>query len=160
MKIVLILLSLVLAGCQVFSKPDTHVSSTPSVMSLWDLYRDCQRSGGVEDAVLAAQRLRQSADTHVVPTADLPGGLDRLVRKQPVRTTVDPRAMAASCTLQAARASLDAGRHKVAEQLLRTLVRSYPETEYVFYVEQAKLWMKEIPPASDFESNLHSISSL
>lgn len=114
----------------------------------------------MEYAVLAAQRLRQSADTHVVPTADLPGGLDRLVRKQPVRTTVDPRAMAASCTLQAARASLDAGRHKVAEQLLRTLVRSYPETEYVFYVEQAKLWMKEIPPASDFESNLHSISSL
>lgn len=160
MKVVITLLSFVLAGCQAFSKPDEHVSSPPSVMSLWDLYRDCQKSGDVEDALSAAQRLRQSADTHVLPTADLPGGLDRLVRKQPVRTTVDPKAMAASCTLQAARASLDAGRHKEAEQLLHSLVYSYPEMEYAFYVEQAKLWMRELPQASDFESDHHPISSL
>jgi hypothetical protein len=160
MKVVITLLSFVLAGCQAFSKPDEHVTSPPSVMSLWDSYRDCQKSGDVEDALSAAQRLRQSADTHVLPTADLPGGLDRLVRKQPVRTTVDPKAMAASCTLQAARASLDAGRHKEAEQLLHSLVHSYPEMEYAFYVEQAKLWMRELPQASDFESDHHPISSL
>ena len=159
MKVTSIILIVVLAGCQVFSKPE-HVSPPASVMSLWDLYRDCQKSGDVEVALLAAQRLRQSADTHVVPTADLPGGLDRLVRKQPVRTTVDPKAMAASCTLQAARASLDAGRHKEAEQLLHSLVRSYPEMEYAFYVEQAKLWMRDLPQATDFESDHHPISSL
>ncbi len=160
MKLVITLLIVVLAGCQVFSKPEEHLSSPPSVMSLWDLYRDCQKNGDVEVALLAAQRLRRSADTHVVPTADLPGGLDRLVRKQPVRTTVDPKAMAASCTLQAARASLDAGRHKKAEQLLHSLVRSYPEMEYAFYVEQAKLWMRDLPQSSNFESVHHPISSL
>jgi hypothetical protein len=160
MKFVLILLSLMFAGCQIFSNPYEHVSLPASVMSLWDLYRDCQKHGDMEITLSAAQRLRQSADTHAVPTTDLPGGLDRLVRKQPVRTTVDPKAMAASCTLQAARASLDAGRHKEAEQLLHSLVRSYPETEYVFYVEQAKLWMRDIPQASDVDPNHHMNSSL
>ena len=61
------------------------------------------------------------------------------------RTTVDLKAMAASCTLQAARASMEAGRHEEAQQLLYAVVRNYPESEYAFYVERAKVWMKDLP---------------
>ncbi len=95
----------------------------------------------------------------VVLTSDLPGGLEGFVRKQPVRTTVDPKAMAASCTLQAARASGDAGRHEEAEQLLSAVVHTYPESEYAFYVRQAKLWMKDLPHA-DLNSEQSSASTL
>jgi outer membrane protein assembly factor BamD (BamD/ComL family) len=67
--------------------------------------------------------------------------------------------MAASCTLQAARASLDAGRNQEAEQLLSAVVHTYPESEYAFYVRQAKIWMKDLPDA-DLNSERTPASNL
>ena len=128
-------------------------------MSLWELYRDCRQSGNVETALSAARQLRQSADMQVVPASDLPGGLDGFVMKQPVRTTVDPKAMAASCTLQAAKVSLDAGRQQEAQQLLHAVMRNYPESEYAFYVQRAKDWMRDLPPGT-FDREQPSISEL
>jgi hypothetical protein len=130
-----------------------------SVMSLWQLYRDCRGSRDVESALSAAKELRQSADLQAVAASALPSGLDGFVEQQPVRTTVDPKAMAASCTLQAARASIDAGRHEEAEQLLHAVVRSYPESEYAFYVERARIWMKDLP-AGDAAVETSSASEL
>jgi hypothetical protein len=127
---------------------------------MWDLYRHCQTSSDVDSVLIAARELRQSADIHVMPTADLPANLDRFVSRQPVRTTVDPKAMAASCTLQAARTSLNAGREHEAEQLLHSVVASYPESEYTFYVEQAKLWIEELSRPGRENSALHPISNL
>ncbi|WP_447599137.1 hypothetical protein [Nitrospira sp. Nam80] len=149
-----------LAACSLFSTHD-HPSEPQdrSVMSLWELYRDCQQSHNVEAALSAARQLRQSADMQVMPTSDLPGGLDGFVMKQPVRTTVDPKAMAASCTLQAAKASLDAGRPEEAQQLLHAVMRNYPEAEYAFYVERAKDWMRDLPPGA-LDPEQPSISDL
>ncbi|HEX2056691.1 MAG TPA: hypothetical protein VHF07_09365 [Nitrospiraceae bacterium] len=149
-----------LAACT-FSSGSTRESepAQQSVMSLWELYRDCRGSRDVETALSAARQLRQSASLHVVPTTDLPAGLDGFVTKQPVRTTVDPKAMAASCTLQAARASIDAGRHAEAQQLLYAVMRNYPEAEYAFYVERAKMWMRDLP-GTDLTVEPGSISEL
>jgi hypothetical protein len=127
---------------------------------MWDLYRHCQTSSDVESVLTAARELRQSADTQLVPVGELPANLDRFVSRQPVRTTVDPKAMAASCTLQAARTSLNAGREREAEQLLHSVVASYPETEYTFYVEQAKLWIEELRRPGSENSDLRPISNL
>jgi hypothetical protein len=135
-----------LAACSLFSGPSRQGEPVQqSVMSLWDLYRDCRGSRDVERTLSAARELRQSANLQPVTAAELPAGLDGFVSKQPVRTTVDPKAMAASCTLQAARASMEAGRHEQAQQLLYAVMRSYPESEYAFYVERAKGWMKDMP---------------
>jgi hypothetical protein len=149
-----------LAACSLFSSPSRQDEpAQQSVMSLWDLYRDCRGSRDVERALSAARELRQSADLRLVPTAELPAGLDGFVSKQPVRTTVDPKAMAASCTLQAARASMEAGRHEEAQQLLYAVVRNYPESEYAFYVERAKVWMRDLP-AADSAVESRSVSDL
>jgi hypothetical protein len=135
-----------LAACSFFSGPSRQGEpAQQSVMSLWDLYRDCRGSSDVEKTLSAARELRQSADLQPVPTTELPAGLDGLVSKQPVRTTVDPKAMAASCTLQAARASMEAGRHEEAQQLLYAVMRNYPESEYAFYVERARGWIMDLP---------------
>ena len=158
-RCVLALTALSLIGCQPFASSAPRSERPPqSVMSLWELYRDCQKSRDVETALSTAKELRQSADMHVVPASDLPGGLDAFIRKQPVRTTVDPKAMAASCTLQAARASIDAGRHVEARQLLQAVMTNYPEPDYVFYVEQAKVWMRDLP--ADSRLDPHSVSAL
>ncbi len=155
----LFILGILLSGCHMLQPAGTvPVQHPPSVMSMWDLYRYCQTSSDVEAVLTAAKELRQSADTHVVPTADLPKSFDRFVARQPVRTTVDPKAMAASCTLQAARTSLSAGRGRVAEQLLHSVVVSYPETEYTFYVEQAKVWIQELRRPGSDNPELHPIS--
>ena len=161
MRCVLLLFGLLLSGCQIFQPNGSAPGQrSPSVMSMWDLYRHCQSSSDVETVLSAARQLRQSADTHVVPAADLPKSLDRFVTKQPVRTTVDPKAMAASCTLQAARTSLSAGREREAEQLLHAVVASYPESDYTFYVEQAKFWIEELHRPGSDNPSLHPISNL
>ena len=126
---------------------------------MWELYRHCQSSGDVETVLSAAKELQQSADTHVVPAPDVPKSLDRFVTKQPVRTTVDPKALAASCTLQAARTSLNAGRDQEAEQLLHAVVSSYPESDYTFYVAQAKVWIQELHGPGSLDSVVHPIAT-
>lgn len=150
---------MLLVGCQLFdaSTQSTTMRST-SVMSMWELYRHCQSSGDVETVLSAAKQLQQSADTHVVPAPDVPKSLDRFVTKQPVRTTVDPKALAASCTLQAARTSLSAGREQEAEQLLYAVVLSYPESDYTFYVAQAKVWIEEMHRPGAGGPVIHPIS--
>lgn len=160
MKRVIVLSTLpLLAACSLFSGPSRQSEpAQQSVMSLWDLYRDCRGSRDVEKTLSAARELRQSADLHLAPTTELPG-LDGLVSKPPVRTTVDPKAMAASCTLQAARASMEAGRHEEAQQLLHAVMRNYPESEYAFYVDRAKGWMRDLP-AADSAVEPTSISEL
>jgi TolA-binding protein len=154
----LIVVSVLLAGCQWFqSSAQTSFPTSASVMSMWDLYRHCQSSGDVETVLSAAKQLQQSADTHAVPAPDVPKTLDRFVTKQPVRTTVDPKALAASCTLQAARTSLNAGRDQEAEQLLHAVVSSYPESDYTFYVAQAKFWIEELHSPGALNSVVHPI---
>ena len=153
-----IALCLLMAGCQ--SSGQTSVSRSTSVMSMWDLYRHCQSSADVEAVLTAAKQLQQqSVDTHVVPAPEVPKTLDRFVTKQPVRTTVDPKALAASCTLQAARTSLSAGRGQEAEQLLHAVVSSYPESEYTFYVAQAKVWIEELHGQRGPDSVVHPIAT-
>lgn len=148
-----------LAGCQLFDSSSPAVAPrSPSVMSMWELYRHCQSSGDVETVLSAAKQLQQSADTHAVPAPDVPKSLDRFVTKQPVRTTIDPKALAASCTLQAARTSLSAGREQEAEQLLHAVVHSYPESDYTFYVAQAKVWIEELHRPGTPDAVIHPIA--
>ena len=157
---VLIILSLLSVGCQWFQPSgQTSVPRSTSVMSMWELYRHCQSSGDVETVLTAAKQLQQSADTHAVPPPDVPKSLDRFVTKQPVRTTLDPKALAASCTLQAARTSLSAGRDQEAEQLLHAVVSSYPESDYTFYVAQAKVWIEELHGQRTQNSVIHPIAN-
>ncbi|ULA60356.1 MAG: hypothetical protein LZF60_230092 [Nitrospira sp.] len=156
----LLTVGILLAGCQLFdSSTRAAAPRSLSVMSMWELYRHCQSSGDVETVLSAAKQLQQSADTHVVPAPDVPKSLDRFVTKQPVRTTVDPKALAASCTLQAARTSLSAGREQEAEQLLYAVVFSYPESDYTFYVAQAKVWIEELHHPGSSDAVIHPISS-
>lgn len=156
----IIFLNLLVAGCQWF-QPSAQGPEprSVSVMSMWELYRHCQSSGDVETVLSAAKQLQQSADTHVVPASDVPKSLDRFVTRQPVRTTVDPKALAASCTLQAARTSLNAGRGQEAEQLLHAVVTSYPESDYTFYVAQAKVWIEELHGPGTLDSVIHPIAN-
>ncbi|MBA3753066.1 MAG: hypothetical protein H0X01_02765 [Nitrospira sp.] len=157
---IIIFFSVLMAGCQWF-QPSSQPPAprAVSVMTMWELYRHCQSSVDVETVLSAAKQLQQSADTHVVPAPDVPKTLDRFVTKQPVRTTVDPRAMAASCTLQAARTSLSAGREQEAEQLLHAVVSSYPESDYTFYVAQAKVWIEELRHPGTRDSVIHPIAN-
>ncbi len=54
---------------------------------------------------------------------------------------------------------MDAGRHEEAQQLLYAVMRNYPESDYAFYVERARIWMKDLS-GGDRGVELPSVSDL
>lgn len=145
MKKLLVLASVlvVLAGCQTTQQvgKSTAVENT-AFMRLWTTYSECQSSTDLEAMRAAARQLRQAATTpkrsngFVLP---LPKLIARLVSTPPTRLAVDPKAMAAACTLYTGNAALEAGRNDVAAQMFWSVIDGHPQAEYAYYVEQARL---------------------
>jgi ABC-type Fe3+-hydroxamate transport system substrate-binding protein len=133
----------VLAGCQT-TQPvakSTALENT-AFMRLWTTYSECRSSTDLDAMRAAARQLNQAA---ITTTSDrdfvlpLPKQIERLVSKPPTRLAVDPKAMAASCTLHTGHAALNAGRNDVAAEMFRLVMDGHPQTEYAYYVEQARL---------------------
>jgi len=130
---------LILGGCQ--SAPHVAKSDQNSgFMSQWATYQRCEGSSDVEvmraDAALLTKLAQQpmvGMDTDI----PLPQVIRRYVSEPANRLAVDPKAMAAHCTLQTGLAALSAGRHDVADEMFR-LVMKYPEPAYTYYVNRAR----------------------
>ena len=138
----------VLGGCQT-TQPvaKSTASENTAFMRLWTTYSEC-RSGTDFDAMRAAARqLNRAAAT---PTSGkdfvlpLPKQITRLVSKPPTRLAVDPKAMAAACTLYAGHAALEAGRNDVAAEMFLSVMDGHPQAEYAYYVEQARLGFAQV----------------
>lgn len=138
----------VLGGCQT-TQPvakSTALENT-AFMRLWTTYSECSSSTDLDAIRAAARQLNQAATTRpsgrdfVLP---LPKQIERLVSKPPTRLAVDPKAMAAACTLHAGHAAIDAGRNDVAAEMFLSVMDGHPQTEYAYYVEQARLGFAQV----------------
>ena len=139
---------LVLGGCQtaqLAGKSTAHENT--AFMRLWTTYSECQSSTDL-DAMRAAARLLSLAATTPPSGKDfvlpLPKPIERLVSKPPTRLAVDPKAMAAACTLHTGHAALEAGRNDVAADMFQSVIEGHPQAEYVYYVEQARLGFAQV----------------
>ena len=138
-------------GCQ--SSPPIKESrlDNGSFMSLWNIYSQCNSSNDLEemnkDAVIleAAAKRSYRKNVFVFP---LPGKLEQLVTSPSTRLSVDVKAMSASCSLRAGQAAFEASRLDLARELLQAIFAYRPESEYTFYILQAKAILSEIDPAS------------
>ena len=145
MKKLLVLVSVlvVLGGCQTTQPAgkSTALENT-AFMRLWTTYSECRSSTDLDAMRVAVRQLSQAASTpasgkgFVIP---LPKPIERLVSKPPTRLAVDPKAMAASCTLHTGHAALEAGRIDVAADMFLSVIDGHPQAEYAYYVEQARL---------------------
>jgi hypothetical protein len=145
-----------LAGCSSIPQPSPMVGSLvekdESFKRLWGLYTSCRSNRDPVGAWRDARGLEELARTTAAATSGLglPAPLNWLVSQPPVRLSVDPRAMAAACLLHAAELSQAVGWEHAAV-MFGTLIRQYPETDYAYYVAQARsglamsAWHEQFP---------------
>ncbi len=132
-------MALMLSGCQglyLYDHPVDHQES--QFNHLWGIYTHCRASSNPETLRQDAHRLSQAPMADQLPHALLPDPLRRLVSRPPLRLSVDPRAMAASCALHAGQAALTAGKSELASGMFHQIIRGNPEAEYAYYVDQAR----------------------
>jgi hypothetical protein len=116
------------------------------VMPLWAQYQVCRQTGDVESARALADRLHRTS----VREVELPVWMKFFgahVAAQPLRVTIDPRALSAACALRAARLATEANRFPEAEVRYHDIIERYAGVEYAYYVEQARQGLIELTPA-------------
>ena len=152
-------LALLTVGCQSNQAARQSAAENGSFMGLWSVYSHCQSAKDFEelkhDAVVLNTSAKRtvSSDSFVLP---LPDKLERLVTTPSARLAVDVKAMSAACSLRAGQAAVEARRLDVARDLLRGILEYHNQTEYAFYVLQAKSILSEIDPDSLQVSSLVS----
>ncbi|MGH7251771.1 MAG: hypothetical protein ACREIK_07920 [Nitrospiraceae bacterium] len=153
-------MTLMLSGCQGLHLQDHQVGQQESVFShLWGVYTHCRAGSDLETMRQDAHRLSQAPPVDQSPPALLPDSLRRLVSRPPLRLSVDPRAMAASCALHAGQTALTAGQSDLAGDMFHQIIRKYPEAEYAYYVDQARKGLGQAVSNSGPFPLLHLVST-
>lgn len=148
MRWTIVVLICLLAGCQELPTL-VHQNSLPptAVMPLWESYQRCITT---TDPV-ALQRIIEQFEQVAIAVAEPPRWLmswgDHVV-KQPLRASVDPRALGAACTLRAASAMVQIQRLPEARALYQQILTRYPEPEMTYYRVRAKDNLAMISPES------------
>ena len=118
-----------------------------SFMSLWRTYSHCQATTEIdqlrEDALTLTNAANRSV-THEGFVLPLPGKLEQFVSTPAARFAVDVKAMAAACSLRAGSAAVEAGKLDIAKDLLQTILRYQPQSEYAYYTLQAKALLSKL----------------
>jgi hypothetical protein len=138
-------------GCQSAQPLKQSAADNGSFMGLWNVYSNCQTTTDFEqmnqDAFVLSTSAKRSIarDSFVLP---LPGKLERFVSTPSARLAVDVKAMSAACSLRAGQAAVVAHRYDVAKELLQSILEYRPQSDYDFYILQAKALLSEIDSAS------------
>ena len=152
---------LMLAGCQSAPHAAKADPLNSGFMSLWATYQRCEAGSDVEAMQADAVHLTRMAQQPIGGTdmdIPLPQMIRRFVSEPANRLAVDPKAMAAHCSLQTGLVALSAGRHDVADRMFR-LVMAYPEPAYSYYVNQARAGLAVITATVKSTPEVSSIAS-
>lgn len=139
------------AGFQAGQPVQAGATDNGSFMSLWSTYSHCQATTGVDQLREDALTLTNAANgffTQEGFVLPLPGKLEKFVSTPATRFAVDVKAMAAACSLRAGSAALEAGQVDLAIDLLQTILRYQPQSEYAAYTLPAQTLLYRL------ESNL------
>lgn len=133
--------AVLLGGCsttQIFH--DTRVPSEPAFRDMWARYAACRSGTGVIETWQNAEQLNRAVrlmndsarTTHVFPQMFV-----QAPAAPSPRLAVDPKAMAAACTLSAGHVAHEAGLDRLAEKLFRSVLVNFDDSRYAYYREQA-----------------------
>lgn len=144
--VVLFLLGFGVNACQSTSVTRHDVlHPSPSVMELWTTYSACQATQDLLTLEQSARVLIHAADEKVAPppsSIPVPSLIRNHVEKAPSRVSVDPRALAASCSLLAGKRALVSGKNSLALEMFALVIKYSPD-ENVYYVTQANLGIRK-----------------
>jgi hypothetical protein len=135
------LLFMVLVGCQAFQPkaPGELAMLEQDFTAIWDAYNHCMAGTDIQEIYLNLQILHSapkpiSLEDSPIP---LPKFLKELTTARSSRLAVDPRAMAASCSLHLAEIAQQSADLYLAMHIFQTMPTKYPESQYAFYVTKA-----------------------
>jgi len=144
-----LIIVMTLSGCDKSGQSLQSRSDTGSVMDLWRTYTHCYRSADLGEMRDDAQRLIQAANTFDSAEDSSPPKRDEPAPSEPTtRFSVDPGAMAASCTLHTGQAAQKMGRLNVAREMFQLVVLGFPQSRYQYYATQARLGLEHLNAAS------------
>lgn len=141
LHVILVGILVSVAGCQTGQPAKTAAIDSGSFMSLWSTYSRCQADSRIDQLREDALALTNAANHSLAQEAfilPLPGKLEKFVTTPAARYAVDVKAMAAACSLRAGSAAVEAGELDVAKDLLQTVLKYEPHSEYAYYTLQAK----------------------
>lgn len=141
-------LALLLSACHTMPPWDgTREPIEAAFRDMWARYSDCRSGSGVIQTWQDAEQLNRAVrlmDDSSRAVHLLPPMLERALVVSPPRLAVDPRAMAASCTLSAGQVAHDAGLDRLAARLFRLVLLNFDGPRYTYYREQAFKGMAQL----------------
>ena len=108
-------------------------------LDIWDAYNQCIYGSDFQQMQANLQVLDSapkpiSLDDSPIP---VPLFLKTLTSDRGSRLAVDPRAMAASCSIHLAEVAQQSADSYTALQTFQSIIKNYPEPQYAFYVSKA-----------------------
>jgi hypothetical protein len=148
---IVIVVAVTLAGCQTAHQSMKSAGLDNSgFMRLWTTYESCQSSldlGEMRGYERILSQEMQSATRIAEPLIPLPTAIQRLVTEPKPRLSVDPKAMAAACSLYTGQAALAIGRNDIAIEMFVSVLSRHPQADYAYYVAQAKEGLAQVAVA-------------
>ncbi len=122
-------------------------------LDTWDAYNYCMEGSDIQQMLANLQLLDSapkpiSLDDSPIP---IPLFLKKLSSARSSRLAVDPRAMAASCSIHLAEVAQQSADSYTALLTLQSIIKNYPEPQYAFYVTKANQAIEQfssVRPAS------------
>jgi len=144
-----------LISCQGFQpkNPGELGLNNHDFVGLWDAYNDCQTGSNPQKMqsnlkILLSAPKPISLDDSPIP---IPTFIKELSSTRNSRLAVDPRAMAASCSIHLAEAAKQRADWNSSLRTYQLIVENFPEPQYAFYVSEASRAIKkfsEVRPVS------------
>ena len=142
------LLTILLTGCQGASLPERPTEDAqPHIMQLWKLYQRCVATDDPAEFVSIIDRFDRLMHAGTEPPSWMKAWGPH-VKTQPLRTSVDPQALGASCTLRAAALMMAMNHPEEARTLYQRVLARYGTRERTYYIDQAKERLASLEPSS------------
>ncbi|MDR4492845.1 MAG: hypothetical protein AB7P17_09905 [Nitrospirales bacterium] len=137
-----------LVGCQSFqtSAPGELNLPEDDFVGLWDAYNFCMVDQDISQ-IQANLSILQNAPKPISLNESpipIPKFIQELTSLRSSRLAVDPRAMAASCSIHMAEVAQRSNDWDTAYRILETMATNFPEPQYVYYVTKANDTLEQL----------------
>ncbi len=153
------LITISLVGCQSLQvkNPGELAIENHAFISLWDTYNQCLTESNTQEvqrnlAILHSAPKPISLDDSPIPVPKL---LKELSSTRNSRLAVDPRAMAASCSIHLGTVAHQSADWDTALRTFQAILENYPEPQYAFYVSKATQAIEQFPSAIPVSLSSH-----
>jgi hypothetical protein len=111
--------------------------------SLWHRHKVCRTTQDHDRLRQLSDELHRAALEETAGRTAIPMPLRSLLTAPPVRTAIDPKAVAAACLARAGSLAQAAGDRHEAERIVRLITEHYAEPDYAFYLHLTQSWTKD-----------------